>query len=45
MTDAISPGALRSGETADVADLDGFRAFARPGFVLIATSFEPRRGC
>lgn len=31
---------LRGGETADVVDLDGFRAFARPGFVLIATSFE-----
>jgi hypothetical protein len=31
---------LRGGETADVVDLDGFRAFARPGIVLIATSFE-----
>jgi len=31
---------LRGGETADTVDLDGFRAFARPGFVLIATSFE-----
>jgi hypothetical protein len=31
---------LRGGETADVVDLDGFRAFARPGFILIATSFE-----
>jgi hypothetical protein len=31
---------LRGGETADVVDLDGFRAFARPGFVLITTSFE-----
>jgi hypothetical protein len=31
---------LRGGETADVVDLDGFRAFARPRFILIATSFE-----
>jgi hypothetical protein len=31
---------LRGGETADVVDLDGFRAFARRGFILIATSFE-----
>lgn len=37
---AGQPWRLRGGETADVADLDGFRAFARPGFVLIATSFE-----
>jgi hypothetical protein len=37
---AGQPWRLRGGETADVADLAGFRAFARPGFVLIATSFE-----
>jgi hypothetical protein len=37
---AGQPWRLRGGETADVVDLDGFRAFARPGFVLIATSFE-----
>lgn len=37
---AAQPWRLRGGETADVVDLDGFRAFARPGFVLIATSFE-----
>jgi hypothetical protein len=37
---AAQPWRLRGGETADVADLDGFRAFARPGFVLMATSFE-----
>jgi hypothetical protein len=37
---AGQPWRLRGGETANVDDLDGFRAFARPGFVLIATSFE-----
>jgi hypothetical protein len=37
---AGQPWELRGGETTDVVDLDGFRAFARPGFVLIATSFE-----
>ena len=37
---AGQPWRLRGGETADVVHLDGFRAFARPGFVLIATSFE-----
>jgi hypothetical protein len=37
---ASQPWRLRGGETADVEDLDGFRAFARPGFVLIAASFE-----
>jgi hypothetical protein len=38
---AGQPWRLRGGErTADVVDRDGFRAFARPGFVLIATSFE-----
>jgi hypothetical protein len=37
---AGQPWRLRGGESADVVDLDGFRAFARPGFVLIATSFE-----
>jgi hypothetical protein len=37
---AAQPWRLRGGETDDVVDLDGFRAFARPGFVLIATSFE-----
>jgi hypothetical protein len=37
---ASQPWRLRGGETADVVDLDGFRAFARLGFVLIATSFE-----
>ncbi len=37
---AGQPWRLRGGENADVADLDDFRAFARPGFVLIATSFE-----
>jgi hypothetical protein len=37
---AAQPWRLRGGETADVVDLAGFRAFARPGFVLIATSFE-----
>jgi hypothetical protein len=30
----------RRGVVVDVTDLDGFRAFARPGFVLVATSFE-----
>jgi hypothetical protein len=34
------PWRLRGGETADVADRDGFRAFTRPGYVMIATSFE-----
>jgi hypothetical protein len=37
---AGKPWRPRGGETADVVDLDGLRAFARPGFVLIATSFE-----
>lgn len=37
---AGQPWRLRGGETPDVIDLDGFRAFARPGFVLMATSFE-----
>ena len=37
---AGQPWRLRGGVTADVVDLDGLRAFARPGFVLIATSFE-----
>jgi hypothetical protein len=37
---AGQPWRLRGGATVDVVDLDGFRAFARPGFVVIATSFE-----
>jgi hypothetical protein len=37
---AGQPWRLRGGESADTVDLDGFRAFARPGFVLIVTSFE-----
>jgi len=37
---AAQPWRLRGGESADVVDLDGLRAFARRGFVLIATSFE-----
>jgi hypothetical protein len=37
---AGQPWRLRGGATLDVVDLGGFRAFARPGFVLIATSFE-----
>jgi hypothetical protein len=37
---AGQPWRLRGGESADVVDLDGFRAFARAGFVLTATSFE-----
>ena len=37
---AGQPWRLRGGETADVIDLDGFRAFVRPGFVLMAMSFE-----
>jgi hypothetical protein len=37
---AGQPWRLRGGDTTDVVDLDGFRAFARPRFVLIATSFE-----
>ncbi len=37
---AGQPWHLRGGETADVVDLDGFRAFVRPGFVLMAMSFE-----
>jgi hypothetical protein len=37
---AGQPWRLRGGATVDVVDLDGLRAFARPGFVLIATSFE-----
>jgi hypothetical protein len=34
------PWRRRGRETVDVVDVDGVRAFARPGFVLIATSFE-----
>jgi Protein of unknown function (DUF2867) len=37
---AGQPWRLRGGETADVAGRNGLRAFERPGFVLIATSFE-----
>jgi hypothetical protein len=38
---AGQPWRLRGGEIeVDVVDLDGFRAFARAGFVLLATSFE-----
>jgi hypothetical protein len=37
---AGQPWRLRGGATADVVDADGLRAFARPGFALIATSFE-----
>lgn len=37
---AGQPWRLRGGESTDVGDLEGFRAFARPGFVLMATSFE-----
>ena len=37
---AIQPWRLGRGELADVRDLAGFRAFARPGFVLAAISFE-----
>jgi hypothetical protein len=37
---AGQPWRLRGGQIVDVVDLDGLRAFARPGFVLIATSFE-----
>jgi hypothetical protein len=37
---AGQPWRMRGRETADVEDLEGFRAFARPGFVLMATSFE-----
>ncbi|MBJ7604038.1 MAG: hypothetical protein JF888_12725 [Candidatus Dormibacteraeota bacterium] len=37
---AGQPWRLAGGETADVVDLAGFRAFRRPGFVLMATSFE-----
>ena len=37
---AGQPWRLRGEESADVVDLDGFRAFARAGFVLTATSFE-----
>jgi hypothetical protein len=37
---AGKPWRPRGGETTDVVDVDGFRAFARPGFVLMATSFE-----
>ena len=36
----MQPWRLRGEESADVVDLDGFRAFARAGFVLTATSFE-----
>ena len=37
---AGQPWRVRGGPTLDVVDLAGIRAFARPGFVLIATSFE-----
>ena len=37
---AGQPWRLRGGAIVDVVDADGLRAFARPGFVLIATSFE-----
>jgi hypothetical protein len=37
---AGQPWRPRGGEIADVSDLPGFRAFERPGFVLMATSFE-----
>jgi hypothetical protein len=37
---AGQPWRLRGGEMADVIDAAGFRTFARPGFVLMATSFE-----
>ena len=37
---AGQPWRLRGEESVDVVDLDGLRAFARPGFVRLATSFE-----
>ena len=37
---AGQPWRLRGGERSDVHNLQGFRTFARPGFVLMATSFE-----
>ena len=37
---AAQPWRPRGGANVDVVDLDGLRAFARRGFVLIATSFE-----
>jgi hypothetical protein len=37
---AMQPWRLVQGEMADVRDLDGFRAFNQPGFVLAAVSFE-----
>ncbi len=37
---AGQPWRLPGAKTADVVDLDGFRAFSRPGYVLMATSFE-----
>ncbi|HEX2646661.1 MAG TPA: hypothetical protein VHO95_05510 [Candidatus Dormibacteraeota bacterium] len=37
---AIQPWRLVKGEVADVHDLDGFRGFNRPGFVLAAIAFE-----
>jgi hypothetical protein len=37
---AEQPWRRRGGDTAEVVDLDGFRAFARPGFGLIAASFD-----
>jgi hypothetical protein len=37
---AGQPWRLRGGEIVDVGDLAGLQAFARPGFVLMATSFE-----
>ncbi len=37
---AGQPWRLTGGETADVVDLEGFQRFRRPGFVLMATSFE-----
>ncbi len=37
---AGQPWRLTGGEYADVVDLEGFLAFGRPGFVLMATSFE-----
>ena len=37
---AGQPWRLGAEESAGAVDLDGFRAFARPGFVLTATSFE-----
>ena len=37
---AIQPWRVVRGKVADVRDLDGFRAFEQPGFVLAAISFE-----